>query len=169
MYGVTVGYEYVIMIKSDGNQVGFIFLAIFIGALLYFIIIQIFNKLMYYIFKCEALGPFDALFLNDDRKNLSNIMACCFFEPLDYERTKDYILGKTANLHKCRSKLTMKFGQWWFQEMEGEEWKTKQNDIVVLVKDIHTDKELNEFIVKEQGIRAPFDNVQYTFYCIPDF
>lgn len=45
----------------------------------------------------------------------------------------------------------------------------KKNDVVQLVEGIHTEKELNEFMVREQAIRGPFDNVQYTFYCIPDY
>ena len=143
MYGIHYA------IDKDVTSSYYIYLAIFLGALGYFILMQIFNGLMYCMFKCEALGPFDALFLNDDRKNLSNITACCFFEPLDYERTKAYILGKTQGLHKCRSKLTMKFGLYWFQEMDGPEWLSKKDDVVRLVEGIHTDKELNEFIVKE--------------------
>ena len=53
--------------------------------------------------------------------------------------------------------------------MEGNEWLAKKDEVVKLVEGIHTDEELNEFLMKEQAIRGPFDNVQYTFYCIPDF
>jgi len=96
--------------------------------------------------RCESLGVFDAVFLLDDRKNLSNIIACSFHEPINYESMKKYIWAKTENLHKCRSKLTKKFGMWWFEEMNEAEWLAKRDDVVVLKNGIHDEKALGQYM-----------------------
>ena len=64
---------------------------------------------------CEGLGPFDAVFLLDDKKNYSNIVGFLQFEKFEFESMRDYLLDKTANIHKCRSKLVKWFGIYWFQ------------------------------------------------------
>ena len=40
---------------------------IFAGGLVYVTIMTLFDLLMYYVAGCEALGPFDAIFLLDDK------------------------------------------------------------------------------------------------------
>ena len=63
-------------------------IGVIFGAFVYVWITKIFNFFMYITLKCEALGTFDAVFLLDDRKNLSNILSCAFWEPMDFESTK---------------------------------------------------------------------------------
>lgn len=121
-------------------------IGILIGCVLYWLIMKLFQKVMYLAFKYESLGPFDAIFLLDDRKNLSNILACSFLEPYEFERMKIYLFGKTANLHKCRSKLVKSFGLYWYQEMDEAEWIAKRDDIVILKEGIHNEKDLADYM-----------------------
>ena len=72
-------------------------------------------------------------------------------------------------MHKMRSKLVKRLGQWWFQEMPDSEWNTKREGIVVKKESIHTEKELTEFLVQEENIRDPIDTVQYKLILIPDY
>ena len=60
---------------------------------------------------------------------------------------RDHILGKTHILDKCRSKLVQKYGLWFFQQMQDEEWNQKKKKVIVLKEDIHTDEQLTEFCV----------------------
>ena len=69
------------------------------------------------VFNCEALGGFDAIFLLDDKKNIANIVGVIFFEEFEFESMKEYLLMKTTELHKCRSKLVKKFGIYWWKRM----------------------------------------------------
>lgn len=114
---------------------------------------------MLLVFKYEALGPFDALFLLDDPKNISNIVACCYIEPFEFDSMKRHLLKKLDKLHKCRSKLVKFLGLWWFKEMDDVEWLAKQEYAIVQKTGIHTEKALIDYMAEEYCIRQPFDNV----------
>ena len=140
-----------------------------LGILAYVLIMSLFKQIMYLTCRCESLGPFDAVFLLDDRKNLSNIVSCCFTETFEFDSMKKYIHSKTSNLHKCRSKLSKKFGLWWFQEMDEAEWLAKKDEVIVLKEGIHDEAALSDYMCQLANIREPFDNVQYKFFLIPDY
>jgi len=89
-------------------------LSILVGSLVYWLLMTMFCSIMYATIRCEALGPFDAIFLLDDRKNLSNILASMFIEPLEFDSFKQYLFGKLDKLHKCRSKLVKHYGMYWY-------------------------------------------------------
>jgi hypothetical protein len=80
----------------------------------YFCLVYSFDTFMDYFYDCEALTPFDALFLLDDESNISNVIGVVFFEQFEFESMKKYLVAKTEDLHKCRSKLAVKFGLYWF-------------------------------------------------------
>ena len=82
---------------------------------------------------------------------------------------KKALIKNTEDVHKCRSKVVMKFGQYWFQKMGSKEWDQKKNKCFVKVEDVHTDKELVEFMTKLMQIRMPRDTAPFLFYMIPDF
>ena len=67
-------------------------LGIFAGVLVYVSIMYLFDLLMYFGADCESLGPFDAIFLLDDKQNYSNITGVLFFEEFDYESMKSYLI-----------------------------------------------------------------------------
>ena len=50
-----------------------------------------------------------------------------------------------------------------------EEWNKKKHKIVVLKEGIHTEVDLCNFMADEQTTRDPYENVQYRFFCIPDY
>jgi hypothetical protein len=50
------------------------------GAALYYVFFSVFNAIMLNIWDCEALESYDALFMLDDKKNISNITGSLFFE-----------------------------------------------------------------------------------------
>ena len=87
--------------------------------------------------RCENLGPFDAIFLLDDEVNIANVLGTLYFEKFEFESMKNYLEAKTADIHKCRSKLVKKFGLWWYQEMGEKEWQEKKNSVFVLKEGIH--------------------------------
>ena len=109
------------------------------GAVYYFIL-TIFDFIMWHTAGCEGLGAFDAIFLLDDEKNISQFVGTIIFEKFEFEQMKQYLLNKTEDLHKCRSKLVKKFGIYWFQKMSPEEWAKKKDDVIVHVKDIHNEQ-----------------------------
>ena len=62
------------------------------------------------VFNCEQLGAFDAVFLLDGEKNYSNIVISLVFEKFEFKEMKEYLISKTENLHRGRSKLSKYFG-----------------------------------------------------------
>jgi hypothetical protein len=131
---------------------------------------------LYYLFELvmkqlgyESLGAFDFAFFLDDPKNYSNIVGAIYFDSYDYESMKSCLHAKTENLHKCRSKVEKVFGIYWYKKMSKSEWEGKKGNLVVLLDNVHTDQELNEFMVKQHTIREPLDNTQFRFFLIPNF
>lgn len=96
---------------------------VILGALLYNLMFAAFQKLMEVFLGCEGLSSMDALFLNDDDKNLSNLIACIYIEPYEYNSMKKLLLKRTEDIHRCRTKLVKKFGMYYFQQMTEEEFE----------------------------------------------
>lgn len=69
---------------------------------------------MYSVWDCEALKSYDALFMLDDKKNISNIIGSIFFEEFEFESMAKYLVQKAETVHKCRHKLGKHFGIYWF-------------------------------------------------------
>ena len=117
------------------------------------------NVMLYYTHGLEALGSYDYIFLLDDHKNISNIVGSLFFEEFEFDEMKNWIIKKTENLHKCRSKLVKRYGVWWYQEMSDDEAKKKIQAKIVLREDIHTDEELQKMMLYEETTRDDMDNI----------
>ena len=85
-----------------------------IGIVAYWLIMVLFDCIMYYVFGLESLSPFDAVFLLNDHKNMANMIGALFFETFEYESMQKYLEEKSSKVHKCRSKLVKKLGLWYF-------------------------------------------------------
>lgn len=123
------------------------------------IMMSIFSALMWYVFKHERLGVYDEIFMLDDEKNRANIMACSFFETFDPQSMKVYLQKKCMDLDRCKSKLVKRLGLWWYLELSDDEWNIQREEIFKVVKDVHTERELNAYMAKQQMIRDPLDTV----------
>ncbi len=53
---------------------------------------------------------------------------------------KEYLINKTENLHRGRSKLVKYFGQYYFQKMNDQEWKQKIDNFIELKEGINSEK-----------------------------
>lgn len=82
---------------------------------------------------------------------------------------KRFLEKKTAGLHKCRCKLVMHYGKYWWSKMDENEWNMKKNAVFPLIENIHSKQDLTDFMIKQQNIRDDFDNCQYKFFLIPDY
>ena len=66
----------------------------------------------------------------DYGKNVSNILGAAFFEKFEFEPMKSYNLSRVGEISIGRSKLVKRYGQWWMQQMDSEEWDLKKKNIV---------------------------------------
>ena len=105
------------------------------------------------------MGTFDEVFFLDDRKNNSNILGALHFDQFEFESMRDFLHSRSENLHKCRSKVVKMFGMYWYKKMSQKEWNEKKNKVIVLIENIHNEKDLREFMCKEHSIRESLDNV----------
>ena len=53
--------------------------------------------------------------------------------------------------------------------MSKGEWDKKKHQVIQRADDIHTEKDLQEFMTKHMQIRMPKDNVSWSFYLMPNF
>jgi len=58
----------------------------------------------------ENLSGFDSVVLCDDDNNLCMPILCLRLEKFEFEDMKKYLLKKTAEIHRGRSKLVKIFG-----------------------------------------------------------
>ena len=93
------------------------------GWLLYSLLMSAFSQYMKVVHNCDAPYEFDAVFLFDDEKNISNILGCVIVEEFAFEGMKQSLIERTARMEKCRSKLCKQYGLWWYKKMTDEEWK----------------------------------------------
>ena len=142
---------------------------ILIGFYIYHMLMKMINIILYHLCGLEALGSYDYIFLLDDNKNISNIVGCIFFEEFDFDEMKHWILSKSADLHKCRSKLVKRYGVWWYQKMSAEESIKKIPTKIVLREDIHTDEDLQKMMLYEETTRDEMNNIQLKFILCPKF
>ena len=77
---------------------------------------------MLYFQGCEVVKPFDELYFCDDDFSISNVVMTLYFEEFEFETMRDTIFKNTEDIHRCRSKVVMRFGQYWFQKMSEKEW-----------------------------------------------
>jgi len=78
---------------------------ILVGGAIYFVFIQIFEFVVQIITDSESMNTFDEVFLLDDPKNYCNLLGCQFADEFEFEGMRDYIIQKSAGVHKCRSKV----------------------------------------------------------------
>lgn len=62
------------------------------------------------IYDLEVMEAFDTVFLLENEKNYSNIVGLIHFESFTFEEMKSYLLAKTENLHRGRTKIVKYFG-----------------------------------------------------------
>lgn len=142
---------------------------LFIGGGILFTLRKTSNFLLLTFFDLESLITYDRIMLEDTELQRLNLVCASRWEPYDYEVMKQYIIDKTENINRCRSKLVKYFGIWYFKKMSKEEFKSKEKYFVQKVDGIHTEQQLADFMVKVQGERDPIDNVQCIWYLIPDY
>ena len=109
------------------------------GVFGYKLALFVFATFMKVFFDSEMLESYDMVMLLDKPENLSNFVGVLFFEEFEFESMKEHMLGKTHLMHKCRSKLVMNLGIWFFKKMDEAEWDLKKDAVVVKKGDIHTE------------------------------
>lgn len=68
-----------------------------------------------------------------------------------------------------RSKVVKILGTWWFKEISYEDMNNQRDNLITIKTGIHNEKQLADFMAKEQSIRDDLDNVQWRCFLFEDY
>jgi len=68
-----------------------------------------------------------------------------------------------------RSRIVKFAGTWWFKEIPMVEMNKQRDKLVQVRSGVHNEKQLADFMSKEQSIRDELDNVQWRCWLFPDY
>jgi hypothetical protein len=85
-------------------------IGIILGLYIYLILLIVMQHFIKTIYDLEIMKAFDTVFLFENEKNYSNIIGALHFESFEFEDMKKYLIDKTADLHRGRSKIVKYFG-----------------------------------------------------------
>ena len=101
----------------------------------------------------------DTFFLGDDERNYANIISFIRTERFVAKEVRGHWFDRNLQFYRNRSKLVKFLGTWWYKEIPIPDLN-KQKEKIIQVRDgIHNEKQLTEFMAKEQSIRDPIDSV----------
>ena len=80
------------------------------GVATYQALVFVMKQYMFHFESSESLSPFDEWYCYDDDLSISNIVNPIYFENFEYERMRETIFKNSETVHKCRSKVVIKFG-----------------------------------------------------------
>ena len=142
---------------------------LFIGLALFGVIRLALDQILFHCFGLETLVAYDRIMLEDGPGNWTNIVAMTRWEKFEFEPMKKYIHERSENIHRLRSKLVKFFGVYYFKKMTDQEFETKKDVVITKLEGIHSNKDLSDFMCKQNEIRDPLNNVQWRMFLIPDF
>ena len=89
----------------------------------------------------------------------ANCVGVQFVEKFEYEQMKPYFIDKIEKspFLRLKSLLKKKFGQFWFEKMSKSEWLKTREKLVRKQENISNEKELIDFVLKEQKVQLPAD------------
>lgn len=68
-----------------------------------------------------------------------------------------------------RSRVVKFLGSWWFKQISNEEMRKQRDNLIQIRGGVHNEKQLADFMAKEQSIRDDFEGVQWRGFLIPDY
>ena len=75
----------------------------------------------------------------------------------DMEKVKTQLYKKGEKFFRTQAKLVKVFGKYYYKRMTAEEHAAKLHKFCVFKDDIKGEKQLADYMAKEQCIRDPFD------------
>lgn len=142
-----------------------------------FVLIKAMDMLFKILFGWESLSVMDSYFMIDRPESQTNVVAISEFEKFDAQKMKTWVHDKLCStLPRGKKRLIQRFGRWYFEPMNDEEWESRFEKIVKIVPKVSTEeefeevlRELHETVFKmEDGQLAPFKIVLIEESHVPD-
>ncbi len=124
---------------------------------------------IYLIFGYSQLNALDSVMLIENENNRMNVLSCMICEKFQTDDLIEKIKEKAYKHPRTRSKLIRFLGNHYWQVMTPEELAEKEPTFIKKVEGIHSEKDLQDFMAKEQQIEIELGNVQHRNYFIEDY
>mmetsp|Transcript_21124 Transcript_21124/g.26000 ORF Transcript_21124/g.26000 Transcript_21124/m.26000 type:complete len:287 (-) Transcript_21124:542-1402(-) len=116
------------------------------------------------------MGGGDEFFFFDTEKNLLNIVAFHRYAKMtDVDEFRNTMLKRACKFPRLKSKVTKFLGKFMLKEQSDAEVMASINRAMPVISDIHNERQLADFMAKEQSYRLPLDELQWRVYFVPDY
>ena len=102
-----------------------------------------------------------------DERNHPMIVGALKFERFDAKEFGDQVYSRMLKFKRNRSRLIKYIGTWWFKELPAEE--IVRDKIMKVQSGIHTEKQLADFMCKQQSVLDECEFVQWRVWLIEDY
>ena len=127
------------------------------------IYIAAFNLTVYILkaaLNLEMMGGGDEFFFFDDNKNCMNIVAFHRYSKItDLDEFRKTMITRACKFPRLKSRVTKFLGKFMFEELSDEHLMASVNRIMPVVSDVHNERQLADFMAKEQSYRLPLDDL----------
>lgn len=141
----------------------------FFGIGVYIVFYNVMGRLLKLTFNLEFMTGNDEFFFMDDYRNRMNIVAYQKYEKFDYEAMARAMVSRACAFPRLKSRVKKFLGHNMLEELSDEEMMGSIKRICPAVTGIHNEKQLAEFMAKEQSTRLPLGYLQWRLFFIPDY
>ena len=135
----------------------------------YYLVRWILEKFWLLTYRLDLLKAGDEVFFEDDDQQIANIIAFQKVEKFQADKFKMAQIKKAFQFTRLKSKVVKFLGRIWFKELPEEYILQNINRCMIQKSGVHNEKQLAEFMEKEQAIREPYDFVQWRVYIFEDY
>lgn len=141
-----------------------------VGLVMYAIMIQAVSFALKELMKLEMMSGGDEIFFLDDDRNCLNIVAFHKWDKMtDVDSFRKTMLKRACKFPRLKSKVTKFLGKFMFEQFTDEEMMDSLEKTMPIITDIHNERQLADFMAKEQSQRLPLGYLQWRVYFIPDY
>jgi hypothetical protein len=144
----------------------------FLGIFLLFVLFRVYVNFRVYmawvLYGMKPLTGMDKIFYANETESIMTMYLQT--EEFDFKTMKAYMLKKTPDWFRLKGKIVEYNGHPYYQDMTTEEWNKKKDEVFIEVNDVHTEKELQDWMTKVMKTSIDlFSNVSYRWYLIPKY
>ena len=139
------------------------------GIVFYAVSYQVLAPVMKAVFNLEMMSGGDEIFFQEDARNCLNIVAFNRYAKFDADAMGQAMVSRACAFPRLKSKVVKFLGRYMFEEQSDKYMMDSIPTNCKKVTGIHTEKELADFMAKEQSTRLPLGGLQWRLFFIEDF
>ena len=118
----------------------------------------------------EMMKGADEMFFLDDDRNCLNIVAFHKWDKItDVDSYRKTMLRRACQFPRLKSKVVKVLGKYMLNPYSDQEMMDSMDKTMPIVTDVHDERQLADFMAKEQSTRLPLGFLQWRLFLIPDY